>query len=246
MVAPEKLSTDRFLDGKVMLQQPESGYRAGIDPVLLAAAVPAAGGEKVLDLGCGVGAAALCLAARVADVVVEGVDIQSNLVRLARENAGLSGLAARARFQSADILTLSLGQIFDHVMANPPYVANGAGTVSPDPAKALANMEGEAVVTDWIAAALAHVVDGGSITFIHRYDRREEVVAGLSPACGDIVSFPLWADPGRKRAKRVIVHARKGGDGPPRESDGLVLHGDDGSYTSETEAILRDAAALTL
>ncbi|PPR19536.1 MAG: hypothetical protein CFH40_02259, partial [Alphaproteobacteria bacterium MarineAlpha10_Bin3] len=52
---------DKLLGGQVRLRQPESGYRVAIDPVLLAAATPAVAGQ-VLDVGTGVGAAALCYA----------------------------------------------------------------------------------------------------------------------------------------------------------------------------------------
>lgn len=58
-------SHDQFLGGRLMVAQPKTGYRAGVDPVLLAASVPAVRGESVLELGCGVGVASLCLAARV-------------------------------------------------------------------------------------------------------------------------------------------------------------------------------------
>ena len=54
-------STDDFLGGKLRVKQPKKGYRAGIDPVLLAASVNAHIGDNILDLGCGVGVASLCL-----------------------------------------------------------------------------------------------------------------------------------------------------------------------------------------
>jgi tRNA1Val (adenine37-N6)-methyltransferase len=60
--ADADLSDDKFLMGRLRLLQPLRGYRAATDPVLLAAACPATPGQSVLDLGCGAGAAALCLA----------------------------------------------------------------------------------------------------------------------------------------------------------------------------------------
>ena len=50
-------SDDRLLGGRVRLKQPKAGYRAAIDPVLLAAAVPTGADETVLDVGTGAGAA---------------------------------------------------------------------------------------------------------------------------------------------------------------------------------------------
>jgi tRNA1Val (adenine37-N6)-methyltransferase len=42
---------DAFLGGRITLEQPTKGYRAGVDPVLLAASVPARAGQSVLELG---------------------------------------------------------------------------------------------------------------------------------------------------------------------------------------------------
>ena len=49
---------DAFLDGRLSISQPEKGFRAGLDSVLLGAAVGADDGA-LLDLGAGAGVAAL-------------------------------------------------------------------------------------------------------------------------------------------------------------------------------------------
>ena len=74
MTADPTLTEDRLLDGRVLLRQPSDGLRAGLDAVMLAAHVPARPGEKVLELGCGSGAALLCLLARVPGL--EGIGIE--------------------------------------------------------------------------------------------------------------------------------------------------------------------------
>ena len=84
------VTEDRLLDGRIVLRQPVRGYRAAIDPVLLAAAVPAKAGESTLDLGTGTGAAALCLIARVPGVTVTGIEISSAIAAIAAQNAALN------------------------------------------------------------------------------------------------------------------------------------------------------------
>jgi tRNA1Val (adenine37-N6)-methyltransferase len=64
MVNALPTTVDGFLGGKLQVEQPVSGYRAATDPVYLAAAVPAKAGQTVLDVGCGVGVASLCLGVR--------------------------------------------------------------------------------------------------------------------------------------------------------------------------------------
>lgn len=245
---PLSVSDDALLGGRIKLLQPVEGYRIAIDPVLLAAAVPAVAGDTVLDVGCGVGAAALCLAARVPGCRITGIEMQRELVRLAGENAARNGVADRVAIMAGDIRNppprLEPGS-FAHVMANPPYMEAATASPSPLPSKAAATVEGAADLAAWARFALAMVRPRGSITFIHRADRLEHLLAQFAGRAGGIVVLPLWPGAG-KLAKRVIVHARKDMAAPTRLLPGLVLHETDGRYTAEADAVLRDAKALSL
>jgi tRNA1(Val) A37 N6-methylase TrmN6 len=240
------LSEDALLGGRVRLRQPKTGYRVAIDPVLLAAAVPASLVDTVLDVGCGVGAASLCLAARVPGCRITGIEMQRDLVRLASDNAVLNDVFGRVSVMLGDLLRppprLEPGS-FGQVMANPPYLEAEGATAPPEPGKATANMEGEADLAAWMRFALTMARPKGCITFIHRADRLEQLLGQLAGRAGEIVVFPLW--PGAdKPAKRVIVRARKGVATPTRLLPGLVLHEADGRYTAAADAVLRDGAAL--
>ncbi|MFQ5466640.1 MAG: tRNA1(Val) (adenine(37)-N6)-methyltransferase [Kiloniellaceae bacterium] len=240
------LSADALLNGQVRLLQPATGYRAAIDPVFLAAAVPARAGEGVLDLGCGVGAAGLCLLARVPGARLTGLDIQRDLVDLARENARLNGWSERLTAVCGDVSgppEALAGHDFHHVMCNPPYVPRAAARPSANRAKAVANVEGEADLGCWVSRALAMARPKGTVTFIHRADRLDGLLAALNRQAGEITVFPLWPARG-KAAKRVIVRARKGALVPSRLCAGLVLHEADGRFTPAAEAVLRGAAAI--
>ncbi|MBK8158608.1 MAG: methyltransferase [Rhodospirillaceae bacterium] len=236
------VSSDRLLGGRLMLLQPQDGYRAAIDPVLLAAAVPAMSGELAVDLGCGVGTAGLCLAARVPGLRVFGLDSQPGLIRLAIRNADVNDLAGRVQFQCGDILDFhTVG--FDHILVNPPYLARGSASISPNPIKAKANVEGDAGLVDWVNCAIAAVRPGGSVSFIHRADRGDELCALMTQGLGDIAWVDLLPREGGS-AKRVILQGIRGSAeaGPARRS--MVLHQSDGRFTAETEAVLREMAAI--
>ncbi|MGO8917742.1 MAG: tRNA1(Val) (adenine(37)-N6)-methyltransferase [Stellaceae bacterium] len=242
------VSEDTLLGGRVKLRQPLTGYRAAIDPVLLAAAVPAGAADSVLDIGCGVGAAALCVAARVEGCRITGIEAQRDLVRLAGENILLNDVQGRVVVMAGDLLRppprLEPGS-FAHVMANPPFLEAGAATSAPDAGKAAATVEGEADLAAWVRFALTMVRPKGSLTFIHRADRMEQLLAQLMGRAGEIIVFPLWAGPDRP-AKRIILRARKGVETPTRLTPGLVLHEADGRYTPAADAVLRRGAPLTL
>lgn len=239
---------DSVLGGRVSLHQPALGYRVAIDPILLAAACPAEPGETVIDLGCGVGTAALCLARRVPAVRCIGVDLQPELTALANRNAQENGLADRVRFLAGDILdrTLSIyAEPADHVIANPPYLKRGAATPSGNLVKALANIEGDADLAAWVSAAARAVRPGGTITFIHRADRLPELLALLSARCGGLVILPLHPKAGAA-AHRAIVAGRLDQRLPAMLLPGLILHEEGGQFSVLAQRVLRDGAALPM
>lgn len=239
---------DAVLGGRVTLHQPAAGYRVAIDPVVLAAACPAEGGERVVDLGCGVGTATLCLARRVENVRCVGVDLQSALVELATRNAHENNLADRVSFLAGDILDRTLpiyAAPADHVIVNPPYLRRGAATPSGNPVKALANIEGDADLMAWVAAAEKAARPGGTITFIHRADRLPELLAALGARCGGISIQPLHPKSGAA-AHRVIVSGRLHQKLPAILLPGLVVHEADGTFSPAIERVLRDGAGLSM
>jgi tRNA1(Val) A37 N6-methylase TrmN6 len=244
MTTAEACTTDSLLAGRVRLRQPQRGYRVAIDPVLLAAAVPAKPGETVLDAGLGTGAASLCLLARVPGCHVTGIELQPELAELAASNAALNAV-------ELDVVTGDLlapppdlrARSFAHVITNPPFLEPGEGTASPVAQRMQAH--GEALTADWLGACLRRLAPGGWLTLIHRADRLDRVLAALAGRVGSIALLPLWPAAG-VRARRAIVTGRKGAKGPLCLLPGLVLHAPDGGFTPEAETVLRDGAPLAL
>jgi tRNA1(Val) A37 N6-methylase TrmN6 len=246
--AAPAFTEDRLLGGRVLLRQPASGYRVAIDPIFLAASVPAEPHHSVLDVGCGVGAAMLCLAARVPHLRIVGLEMRRELVRLAGDNAILNSMESRVSAMIGDLLRapprLSPGA-FDHVMANPPHLEPSRSSAALVPQKAEATVEGEAGLAAWVRFALAMVRPKGSLTFIHRADRIDALLAEIAGRAGEVVVYPLWPGQG-KPAIRILVRARKQIAAPARLAPGLVLHEPDGRLTAAAEGVLREGRALEL
>jgi tRNA1(Val) A37 N6-methylase TrmN6 len=242
------VSEDALLGGRVRLRQPIDGARASIDPVFLAASIPVEPGQLVLDIGCGTGAAMLCVAVREPQCRVTGIERQRDLVRIAGDNIILNGMASRASVMVGDLLNppprISAGA-FDHVIANPPYLDRARANETSNPARAEATIEGDAELGDWVRFALTMAKSKGTITFIHRADRIDAVLGQIAGRTGEVVVFPLWPGQGRP-ASRILVRARKQVAGPARLAVGLVLHEADGRFSQAAEAVLRGGEALVL
>jgi tRNA1(Val) A37 N6-methylase TrmN6 len=240
------VSEDLLLGGRVRLRQPRVGYRAGVDPALLAAACDAKPGERVLDAGCGVGAALLAAAARRPGASFIGVERDPAALALANENITLNGLGERVSVMAGDVTAgfraLGLGA-FDAVMANPPFFDDPGAIRGPHPAREGAYLAREGLAA-WIDFLLKAVREGGTITLIHRADRLGDLLGLLAPKAGSVRLRPVqpFAD---QPAKRVLVRAIKTGKAPLVLSPALVLHDrSDAKHTPAAEAILRGAAAL--
>ena len=270
-----------LLRGRVKLLQPKIGFHASTDSVFLAAAVPVPksplplgegqgegtiraskvpssqpsprgrGGYRILDVGCGVGTVGLCALARNKTISLTGLDIQPELIDLARQNAVLNGVEDQARFFSGDIKAEKHTEdnTFNIVVMNPPYLESGTHTPSPEKIKATSHGEGAsgASLADWIKYAHRKLKQGGHLVLIHRADRLDDVIVELEKKrwFGSVVVYPLWSHAGED-AKRVIVQARKERYAPIVLKPGMVIHRVDGKYTKEAEAVLSDAASLVL
>ena len=252
--AVEAPTDDAFLGGALHILQPLSGYRAGLDAVMLAAAVSVdSAAPRVLDVGAGVGTAGLCLARRVASARITLFEHEPALACLARENVVRNGLGDRVSVVEGDIgLSAEAAKALDlepesftHVIANPPYHDAGGGTPAPDPLKAGAHAMPDDRLERWARFMARLSVPGGVVTVIHKAEALSRLLAVFDGRFGALQILPLHPR-SCAPAHRIIVTGRKGSRAPLTLLPGFVLHGEDGAFTPDAQAILREAAALRL
>jgi tRNA1(Val) A37 N6-methylase TrmN6 len=247
------LTEDAVLGGALRLRQPRRGHRVGHDAVLLAAACPALAGEHVVDLGAGVGAAGLALAARAPDIAVTLVEVDPGLAALAAENAALNGWAARVKSLTLDAAAqasafAAAGLPADsvaRVLMNPPFNDPVRQRTSPDRRRRLAHAAPRETLAGWIATAARLLRPRGTLTLIFRADGLIDLARVLDPAFGAVAILPVYPKPDQA-AIRILVRATKASRAPLTLLPGLVLNDAQGHPTAQAEAVLRAGAILPL
>jgi tRNA1(Val) A37 N6-methylase TrmN6 len=245
------VTEDAFLGGKLRLRQPKSGHRVGHDAMLLAAATPACPGDRVVDLGAGVGAAGLAVAKRIAGIKPVLVEIDEGLAELARANASANAIAAETlvldvtsgaeSFVSAGLAPDSV----DVVLMNPPFNDATRHRVSPDSARAMAHVAVAETLEGWIHAARRILKSGGNLVMIWRADGLADVLTALGRGFGSLMILPVHAD-AASPAIRVLVRATKGGRAPTCLLAGLVLNDEANRPTPTVQTILAGERPLPL
>jgi len=249
----DEFSNDAVLGGRLMLKQPRRGHRVGHDAILLAAACPARAAEHVIELGAGVGAAGLALAARVDGALLTLVEVDRRLAALAAENAQRNGLAARVRAAVLDVTAparafaaagLAPGSAM-RVLMNPPFNDPVRQRASPDRQRRLAHAGARGTLPAWVGSAARLLRPRGTLTLIWRADGLADVLGALDGAFGAATVLPVHPKP-EAAAIRILVRATKASRAPLALLPGLVLNDGAGNPTAASEAVLRDGAPLPL
>lgn len=236
--------SEAFLGGRLTLAQ-TAGYRAAIDPVLLAASVRLSDGAVAAEFGCNAGAAVLSAAILNPAARFIGVEQDAAAAGLADINVRNNSLQDRVEIVTGDALAWRPDHQLDAVFFNPPFFDDPASLRAPSDDKRAAWIN-EAGLPAWIAAGLKRLREGGRLTLIQRADRLADILAALEGKAGAVSVLPIHPRAGLP-AKRVIVSAVKVSRGPLRILPGLVLHdGGSGAYMPNVDAILRGAAQTAL
>jgi tRNA1(Val) A37 N6-methylase TrmN6 len=245
---------DAFHRGAFFLAQPAGrGHRAGLDAMILAAAVPSGFTGRLADLGAGAGAAGLAVATRCPDARIVLVERDAEMVAYARRSLGLpqnAALIGRAEVLAADV-TLSgearaaaglADRAYDFAIMNPPFNAP-ADRASSDDLKKRAHVMPSDMFEQWVRTAAAIVKPGGGLALIARPVSLETILAALAGRFGEARIVPIHPR-AEEDAIRIVLRARHGSRGGPALSPPLVLHDTGRALTPHADAICNGTAGL--
>ena len=242
-----EFTKDSFLGGGIRIWQPKKGYRAGIDPILLAASVNVSAGQKVLDLGCGVGTASFAIGYRVKNVELYGIEIQKVFADLADLNSKENGIEFQVECSNISNLSSNItSKNFDHVIANPPYFDRKSSVrgINVSKEKSFGDTR---PISEWLKVAAKRAKPKGFVHFIVRSDRLMEIFTNMPNSLGSLVITPVISRK-NENAKLTILHAKKNGRAGFIISSPIVLHPQKSDvrekYIPEVDKVLRNGASL--
>lgn len=246
-------SVDAFHRGRFVLVQPKDGHRAGLDAMLLAAAVPDGFGGRLADLGAGAGAAGLAVAARCPAAHIVLVEREAQMLahaRLTLAHEANAALAGRVDLLAADVTLTGrarrdaeLGDgAFDFVLMNPPF-NEASDRASPDALRRAAHVMENGLFERWLRTASAILKPRGMMALIARPQSLGDILTALGGRFGAARILPVHPRAGAP-AIRVIIRAVRGSRGPLVLDAPLVLHGEENGFTPAAEAAINGRAAL--
>ncbi len=245
------ITRDRFLGGRILIAQPRRGFRAGIDSVLLAAAVNKMS-LQILELGSGVGAAACCVLESLPESQMVLVENQPEMLELAGANLESNGFSKRATTLCLDVTAKGSereaaglrADCFTSVIANPPFFDAASGTPPPNLERAAAHQMEKGQLALWAKTAASSAAPGGEVIFIHLAKALPDILEAFARRFGSITVLSIVPRPA-KAATRVLVRGIKGSRAPLKLLSPLVLHGETGrQFTASADRIFCGQSAL--
>lgn len=245
----EEFTKDAIMGGKIIIKQPSKGYRVGIDAILLASLVEANDGDKVLDMGAGVGSISLCLLKRLPLLNVTSIEKNTVYFNTSKENKDINTFAQHYTPILFDIVDYKNSSnvhkelkeaFFDVIVSNPPYYCADSNNISPSPLKKVANTESSAKLQDFINAAYYFLKHQGSLYMIHNSNRLSEIVnLATSNKWGGITVYPIYSFVNSK-ALRVIIKMQKLSKAETIIENPIIVHNQDKSYTKTIKLIIEE------
>ena len=239
---------DAFLGGRLTIAQPAKGFRAGLDSVLLGAAIGHGAGQ-LLDLGAGVGTAALVALADHPSLRATLVESDAEAAALAVGNLASNAFSGRATVLRLDLMASGRARLaaglkpdnFASTIANPPFFETGT---APSARRAAARHMSAEALDNWVKTAASHAAPGGEVIFVHLADHLSALLRSFEARLGAITVLPLVPRDGEP-AHRILIRGIKGSRAPLTLLASRAVHTPSGrAFRPEFEAILRGRGRL--
>ena len=220
--------------------QRKDGFCFGMDAVLLSGFVKVKLGEKVLDLGTGTGIIPILLEAKTAGRHFTGLEIQEEIVDMAKRSVRLNQLEEKICIVQGDIKeagALFSRASFDVVTSNPPYIQSAGGLKNPGEVKAISRHEILCTLEDVVREAGKLVRPGGRFYLVHRPQRLIEIIFVMKRYALEPKRLKFVHPFLNREANMVLIEAVRGGGSMVKVEKPVIVFKEPGVYTDEIRQV---------
>lgn len=230
---------DLNLNGLKLIQR-EDMFKFGMDAVLLSNFVYTKRGDRIVDLGCGTGIIPILIAGKSRDTHITGVEIQSEVAKIAVRNVCLNNFEDRIDIINDDIRDVvdKLGiEKYDIVTSNPPYMVYRTGFDKNNESENISRYEINGGLDDFIKVASKLLKFGGKFFLVHRVDRLVDIVYNLRICNLEPKKIRFVHPYVGEKPNLVLVEAKKGAKSDVVIMSPLYVYKEKGEYTEELLSI---------
>lgn len=238
------IKSDETLDdiqiNNMHIIQKKNAFRFGVDAVLLANFANIKNGMNVVDLCTGTGIVPFIIAGKRNPEKITGIEIQSEMIDMARRSVAYNKLEGRIEFISGDLKdekVLNDLRGVDVVTVNPPYKLRNSGLISADDKNAIARHEICCTLEDVIKASKLMLKDGGKLYMVHRPERLADILCTMRKYKIEPKRIRMVHPSPNKSPNIVLLEGQKYGGEFLSWEPPLYIHDDKGKYTEEIDRI---------
>ena len=216
--------------------QKTDGFCFGMDAVLLSGFASVKPGERALDLGTGTGIIPLLLSAKSKGDHFTGLEIQTEIMKMAQRSVALNGLEKKIDIIQGDIKEASRifgAASFDVVTSNPPYMNDAHGLKNPGDVKAISRHEVLCTLEDVVREGTKALKPGGRFYMVHRPHRLAEIITVMRQYKLEPKRMKFVHPFADKDANMVLIEAVRGGGAWLKLEPPVIVYKEPGVYTDE-------------
>jgi len=216
--------------------QKTDGFCVGMDAVLLSGFASVKPGERALDLGTGTGIIPLLLSAKTKGDHFTGLEIQTEIMKMAQRSVALNGLEKKIDIIQGDIKEASRifgAASFDVVTSNPPYMNDAHGLKNPGDVKAISRHEVLCTLEDVVREGTKALKPGGRFYMVHRPHRLAEIITVMRQYKLEPKRMKFVHPFADKDANMVLIEAVRGGGAWLKLEPPVIVYKEPGVYTDE-------------
>ncbi len=216
--------------------QKTDGFCFGMDAVLLSGFASVKPGERALDLGTGTGIIPLLLSAKTKGEHFTGLEIQTEIMKMAQRSVALNGLEKKIDIIQGDIKEASRifgAASFDVVTSNPPYMNDAHGLKNPGDVKAISRHEVLCTLEDVVREGTKALKPGGRFYMVHRPHRLAEIITVMRQYKLEPKRMKFVHPFADRDANMVLIEAVRGGGAWLKLEPPVIVYKEPGVYTDE-------------